>query len=1090
MAENYLTTPRTSRVNRSPYSPRPDVERDAYVRAREDANFLNAMDSSARVRVSQLEGTISNLQSRVRAQEEDINSHATTAEEARDTIRQLISENRDLTVRSRAAEQSKADELMRTKKAADEQANELNTSIRSLREDLSASRSAISRLEDENRGLQSSLEADRMSAAEKFALAEEQRNQDAQEIQRMKALYAHAEETGRLRLILADEVDQLQKEKTALAEQLDHMETQHRTVLSSRSELQKENQQGKLLWQNTEEDRVGAETRALALEKKLQEVSSNLVECERRYSSLENFCKQTEGQLADLKEQRNVLKDGKVGLVRDLAETSQIFSDQKREMLKVQREQASILESQELLLDMSKKENVSLTADLFALKSELQDVTNRNADMRQEMDRQEDVLNGTRSKLVGEERQNRSLEEKIVELEGVRENLSKDLDSITSRLGDANQHIDLLGKQVADETAHKNEIVAQMKADFEASNQRHVDEVSDMETRHRNIQADLTSRVDGLSAKNAEHEETILGLDSKVAQLTKRVASVTNSLNQANDLVLNKQHENFQLSEHNQQLEATLEETKELLEGTRQRLVKVTSQCEADRLELEDKLQTLVIARNGLELSLHDCERNLEASELANKNLDNEYQDAKAHWNKDRVDMEAIHVASEDRMHEEILVLQRAKAKLEGEKGVLDRDLARLGEKLADCDDARLRTQADLDGALREVEKFRALSAADRSTSNKLHDSLQDMRIAKEKVDSEYVALDRVKRSCESDGQQLRSQLTDLNRRYNNLTSELQTAKKENHDFQLKNAELDIANKKQTEQLQTSELQLSGKDRMIAELMGHRTNDKRSYQTSSSEMENAFQDVREQLNEMIKRKEDCDQKISALQTQNKSLYDQLRDQMDQFSAKQTEWQRAMQMDKEAYEEEKNFLKNQNALDQDHQSQLIMLQQDNNRLSKTLQEREAQHQQQLMQVRADHKSSMQEAFRRTQSHRMLAEEQEGIISREAAASSARASAERQADRQAQKEETAKKEAIERDVAALREAAMLAEADAIHDSARREARLVSLKAPAPYVSRQREQDLEQNLLVSPIRPSPRREPLFTPTRSSRYTSKYYS
>jgi chromosome segregation ATPase len=161
-------------------------------------------------------------------------------------------------------------------------------------------------------------------------------------------------------------------------------------------------------------------------------------------------------------------------------------------------------------------------------------------------------------------------------------------------------------------------------------------------------------------------------------------------------------------------------------------------------------------------------------------------------FQKERLEALSRKQESENKWHEDYHHLERSKTKLAGEKGMLERDLARITDELRDVGSQCVRVQKDLDESMAEAEQKDFLYLNERSALNELQDLVLESLSDRERMLAELEALQRHKENNDSESSGLRRKFEEIEGRNCNLNTEISTLKNELQSVQVRLSEHDL----------------------------------------------------------------------------------------------------------------------------------------------------------------------------------------------------------------------------------------------------------------------------------------------------------
>jgi len=901
------------------------------------------------VQNEKLTKVLNDLTSRVEQQAADLESRARKKEALESELHNASSQLR-LSLEARNA---LSEDLAREKKRSDETYSEFSDQIRALKSSLGAASEQHAHARDENAHLRDQNVQFRESVSDLKEQLEDLTSENGrlntenvrtgEELAKLKEQQRLLIEKNKGLQLQADELQRVIPEKQTLAEQYAELETQHRRVLASRAEIQKDLQATKVRLQNTEEARYVTESRREVLEDKLTQVTEKLEESEKKASTLTSKLKRNEQELADLTRDMEALKDREANTVKELALVVQAFNDHKREAQKRARELASTIESQEELLEQKARENKSLSVDLIKMTEQNHVLGARNTEQKQQIDKLETVSTQLQEDLMAEQRKKKDFENQAHGLAEQKESLSSNLSDTQERLELANRKLRQLSDALTAETKSKTDMIDDMKSELEDMSRKHTAQVEIMAQGHREQLNELNSSIARCRNDATVQEEAVAELQSKIQGLNKNKSALQHQLQQLNEELDSRSNTNLSLTEQLRHSQERVVEQDEQLEITRQKVVKLTSDAEQLREKQGNQYQSLFAQKQELEAENATLESQLDAARVDMQRIQKEWLQTtqqRDQFQKERLEALSRKQESEDKWHEDHLQLERSKTKLAGEKGMLERDLARITEKLREVETQRVRVQKDLDDSLAEAEKHRSMYLNERSAMNELQDQLQEAMSARERTQAELEALQRSKKSIDSESSGLRREFEEMEHRNRNLNTEIQAVKKELHSAQVRLSEHELGYRQSLEQAKTAQAMVTQKERIIEEMKTTRVSEKRAAQFLKAELEQSISELQQQVGDLTRRKDETESKNRELQSNLKQLYVQVKEEMEKLKNQTKDSDEILTNEKMRAASIAKELKEELARQHEHANRSInMLEQENERLHMQMKERE-------------------------------------------------------------------------------------------------------------------------------------------------------
>jgi chromosome segregation ATPase len=147
---------------------------------------------------------------------------------------------------------------------------------------------------------------------------------------------------------------------------------------------------------------------------------------------------------------------------------------------------------------------------------------------------------------------------------------------------------------------------------------------------------------------------------------------------------------------------------------------------------------------------------------------------------------------------------------------------------------------------------------------------------------------------------------------------------------------------------------------MIEEMKGSRSSELRAQQFLKGELEQTVEELSQEVEDLTRRKEESDAKNRELQANLKQLYNQVREEMDKLKLQTTESDEALAAEKTRSQTIINELRDQLSRESEngHRS-IALLEQENERMQKTLGDREREFEGNLAQERDFHAKALKE-----------------------------------------------------------------------------------------------------------------------------------
>ena len=556
------------------------------------------------------------------------------------------------------------------------------------------------------------------------------------------------------------------------------------------------------------------------------------------------------------------------------------------------------------------------------------------------------------------------------ELEVQAQGLQEDNSSLTTQLAETGERLELANRKLhqlsdalTEETKSKNLLIDEIKADFEEVTRKHTANVDSLNSEHQTTLDGLEQSLRLKEEEYARQEDNVAELESKVANLNKTKNGLTHRLSQTLEELDQKNNQNMTLNEQLSNTKENLRESTQEATELKQRNAKLVSDMETATNRHELAHANLLSAKNTLDLESQSLERQLEEARQDVQRIQKEWLQTTQQrdlFQRERAEALTRKQEAEDKWHEDYLQLERERSKLAGEKGLLERDLTRVQDRLKESEQMRERTQADLDRLTKDTEKQRNAYLNERSNVNNLQDTLATVTAARDRANSELSVAERAKSSVELELSNARREIEDMDTKLRNNIQEIANHKKELHNAQIQRAEMDIILRQAQDQAKAAQSGVLSKERLVEDLKTARASEKRASTFYKTEMENSVSELQQQVEDLTRRKDDAERKNTELQANLKALYVQVKEEMEKLKVQTRDSEALLNAEKQRHADAVYELKEALARsEEESQRQLAMLEQDNDRIHKQAAERERDHEGTLMSEREQHKRQLSE-----------------------------------------------------------------------------------------------------------------------------------